>query len=58
VDEWKPLIPGSTNSWEAIYSVPEMDAARVAELVDSPYQVGGVEGGRRSFIELKGTGIL
>mmetsp|Transcript_22391 Transcript_22391/g.55369 ORF Transcript_22391/g.55369 Transcript_22391/m.55369 type:complete len:188 (+) Transcript_22391:191-754(+) len=30
-------IPGSTNSWEAIYSVPELGEARVEELISSPF---------------------
>eukprot|EP00998_Keelungia_sp_KM082_P008499 NODE_4687_length_760_cov_67.259084_g4664_i0.p1 GENE.NODE_4687_length_760_cov_67.259084_g4664_i0~~NODE_4687_length_760_cov_67.259084_g4664_i0.p1 ORF type:complete len:194 (-),score=27.78 NODE_4687_length_760_cov_67.259084_g4664_i0:109-690(-) len=31
-------IPGSTNSWEAIYDMPELDAALEAEIVANPYE--------------------
>ena len=32
-------IPGSTNSWEAIYGVPEMTEKRIMDLMDSPFEM-------------------
>jgi len=30
-------IPGSTNSWEAIYPVPDMDDTRIQEMTEAPF---------------------
>ena len=32
-------IPGSTNSWEAIYGVPELSEERIEELKASPFEM-------------------
>lgn len=31
-------IPGSVNCWDAIYSMPPLDDALVADMVDHPYE--------------------
>jgi len=31
-------IPGSTNTWDAVYSVPPLDDALIAEMIANPYE--------------------
>lgn len=31
-------IPGSTNTWDAVYDVPPLDEALVNEIIDNPYE--------------------
>lgn len=31
-------IPGSTNSWEAIYDMPALSESLITDMLDSPYE--------------------
>lgn len=31
-------IPGSTNNWDAVYSLPPLSESLIAEMIDSPYE--------------------
>ena len=35
---WRQCIPNSTNSWEAIYEVPELDAELKQQMIDNPWE--------------------